>query len=125
MILTVALTLPLLVAAANRADDWPQWRGPNRDGVWNETGILESFPPDGLKVRWRAPVGWGYSSPVVAGGRVYVTDCVGKLPNAQERVLCFEEATAKPIWEYATDVIYTKDTFYVDKDGRPTTPGQL
>src|SRR5216683_2581664 len=60
--LAASLTLPLL-AAAVWADDWPQWRGLNRDGVWNETGILKSFPPDGLKVRWRAPVGWGILKP--------------------------------------------------------------
>ena len=73
-VLAAALTSALLLSAAARADDWPQWRGPNRDAVWNETGILESFPPGGLKVRWRAPVGWGYSSPVVAQGRVFLTD---------------------------------------------------
>ena len=59
---------------AVRAEDWPQWRGPNRDGVWNETGVMDSFPPGGLKISWRAPVGPGWSSPVVAQGRVYVTD---------------------------------------------------
>jgi len=47
---------------------------PNRDGVWSEAGIMESFPPGGLKISWRAPVGRGWSSPVVAQGRVYVTD---------------------------------------------------
>ena len=39
-----ALTLPLLLSVALRADDWPQWRGLNRDGVWGETGIMEAFP---------------------------------------------------------------------------------
>jgi outer membrane protein assembly factor BamB len=47
------------------------------------------------------------------------------LPKAKERVLCFEEATGKRIWDYSTDVTYTKDTYSVDKNGRPTTPGQL
>jgi|SRR6266446_1895875 len=41
----------------------------------NETGIMESFPPGGSKISWRASVGQGWSSPVVAQGRVYVTDC--------------------------------------------------
>jgi outer membrane protein assembly factor BamB len=123
--LVIATAMPVLFAPVLHADDWPQWRGPNRDGVWNESGLLESFPAEGLKVRWRVPVGWGYSSPVLATGRVYVTDCVGMLPNAKERVLCFEEATGKAIWNYSTDITYTKDTFLVDKNGRPTTPGQL
>ena len=85
-------------AISARAEDWPQWRGPHRDGVWHENGILDKFPPEGLKVRWRAPVGPGYSSPVVAHKRVFVTDCqLGakeKLP-AQERVHCFDVATGK------------------------------
>ena len=55
-----------LVAQQSVAADWPQFRGPNRDGIWNETGILESFPKEGVKIRWRQPVGGGFSSPVVA-----------------------------------------------------------
>ena len=88
----VPLFLLGLLSAA-RADDWPQWRGPTRDGAWRESGLLESFPEEGLKIRWRAPVGIGYSSPVVAGGRVYVVDCVlgpkEKL-RARERVHGFD-----------------------------------
>src|SRR5687768_8305301 len=86
-----AWLIPLvLVSGSIRAEDWPQWRGPNRDGVWTETGILEVFPPDGLKVRWRVQVGPGWSSPVVAQGRVYLTDSEMVRPQAKERVLCFE-----------------------------------
>jgi outer membrane protein assembly factor BamB len=124
LLLIGGLMLKLAPEKPVRADDWLQWRGPNRDGPWHERGILESFPADGLKVRWRAPVGWGWSSPVIARGRVYLTDCEPMLPKAKERVLCFDEATGRPIWNYSTDVTYPKDTFYVDKDGRPTTPGQ-
>src|SRR4051812_44452490 len=43
-----------------RGDDWPQWLGPHRDGIWREQGILKAFPSGGPKVRWRAPVGAGY-----------------------------------------------------------------
>jgi len=68
MLLAAALTLPLLRSAAVRADDWPQWRGLNRDGVCDEADLLQSFPAGGLKVTWRVPVGWGFSSPVVAQG---------------------------------------------------------
>ena len=71
----LAPVLGLLVAApVTVATDWPQFRGPNRDGVWSETRILESFPKEGLKIRWRHPVGGGFSSPVVAQGRVFVFD---------------------------------------------------
>src|SRR4051794_29211938 len=84
--IVAALLIPLLWTVAIQADDWPQWRGPNRDGVWAETGILPSFPAQGLKARWRAKVGPGWSSPVVAKGRVYLTDSELKKPKAKERV---------------------------------------
>src|SRR5437867_2888809 len=91
-----ALVIGLLWSAGLRADDWPQWRGPHRDGVWRESGILESIAATGLKIRWRARVGNGYSGPVVAQGRVLVTD--HRVGPEVERVLCFEEATGKPLW---------------------------
>src|SRR5206468_3349691 len=64
----------LFAASAVHADDWPQWLGPRRDGVWRESGILKRFPTNGPSIRWRVPIGAGYSGPSVAGGRVYVTD---------------------------------------------------
>jgi outer membrane protein assembly factor BamB len=100
--LTVAVSL--LASMAVRADDWPQWRGPNRDGVWRETGILGAIPEGGLTVRWRARVGNGYSGPVVAQGRVFITD---HRPRPEvERVLCFEEATGKPLWTHSYPCTY-------------------
>src|SRR5437879_1160760 len=53
------------------AGDWPQWRGPNRDGVSRETGLLASWPEKGPKQLWKADAGAGYSSLAVAGGRAY------------------------------------------------------
>src|ERR1041384_2170652 len=52
------------------ADDWPQWQGPRRDGVWRESGLVGKFPANGPPVRWRTNIGAGYSGPIVAGGRV-------------------------------------------------------
>src|SRR6476619_1563997 len=92
-LLAALFTLPLMLSAAVRSEDWPQWRGPNRDGACGETGLLESFPAEGLKVRWRVPAGWGFSSPVVAQGRVCLADSEVVKPKAKERVLCFDEAT--------------------------------
>src|SRR5262245_31386577 len=60
--------------AALRADDWPGWLGPERDGIWRESGLVEKFPEGGPKIVWRAPLGIGYSGPSVAEGRVYVMD---------------------------------------------------
>jgi outer membrane protein assembly factor BamB len=114
----LALLLPLTVGA----EDWPQFRGLNRDSVWNEAGILQTFPAEGLKIRWRAPVGAGFSSPVVAGGRVYVTDSELKKPEAWERVLCFDEKTGKPLWTFADEVNYGEEAFEQQKNASPPGP---
>jgi len=108
---TFVVLLSLAHVAAVRADDWPQWRGPNRDGVWSETGILEKFPSGGLKVRWRAPVGIGFSSPVVAAGRVFVTDSELAKPKARERVHAFDARTGQRLWSCAYDVNYPDAAF--------------
>jgi hypothetical protein len=56
----------LLVGNSVKADDWPQWLGPQRDGVWRERGIAATFPKGGPKVRWRTSISEGYSGPAVA-----------------------------------------------------------
>lgn len=101
-----SVSIVCLLATFAQADDWPQWRGPNRDGVWNEKGILEVFPPGGLKVRWRAPIGGGISSPIVAHGRVYVTDSLEEKPKAWERIQCFDEKLGTHLWTYSYEVDY-------------------
>lgn len=88
-------------AASTQAEDWPQWRGVNRDSVWTESGILETFPPDGLKIRWRVPIGPGWSSPVVSQRQLFVTDVSFQTRPAKERVHCFDETTGKLLWTYA------------------------
>jgi glucose dehydrogenase len=107
---------------AARADDWPQWRGPNRDGAWNEIGIMESFPTNGLRMAWRAPIGPGYSSPVVADHRVYVTDIQAVRPTAKERVLCFDEANGKRLWSHPYAVELPDWAFSPDAGGPRATP---
>jgi outer membrane protein assembly factor BamB len=102
-----------------RADDWPQWLGPQRDGIWREKGILEKFPATGLKELWRVPIGGGYSGPAVANGRVYLTDWVlppgGKFPanpfaktevTGKERVLCVDEKSGKVLWQQGYPCVY-------------------
>jgi len=106
MLRTALLVLPLLPLAALRAEDWPQWRGPNRDGVCGEAGLLESFPTGGLKVRWRVQAGWGFSSPVVAQGRVFLADSEVVKPNAKECIRCFDETTGQALWTHRYDVAY-------------------
>ena len=114
------LIVAIMAVCMARADDWPQWLGPQRDSIWRETGLMEKFPEGGLPARWRAPLGGGYAGPAVAGGRVFVT--VRVLPEkasnpsdpfkreqipGQERVRCFDEADGKPLWTHAYDCTYT------------------
>jgi outer membrane protein assembly factor BamB len=101
----LAIIVGLTVAGQVFAEDWPQWRGPNRDGVWREKGIVQKL--DNLKVRWRAEVANGYCSPTVAEGRVYVTDRLTK-PAQVESVHCFDAADGSKIWSYSYQCRYVK-----------------
>jgi len=94
-------------AAPSLAADWPQWRGPNRDGVWAETGVVERFETGQLPVKWRLPISSGYNGPTVAGGRVFVMDRVTS-PARQERVHCFDAGTGGMLWSYAYDCVYER-----------------
>jgi outer membrane protein assembly factor BamB len=98
---SLALALGTLVASAALAADWPQWRGSNRDGVSKETGLLKEWPKDGPPLRWKAPdIGTGYSTPTVAGGRVYVQTSreTGKY-QGDEFALALDEKTGKEVWK--------------------------
>src|SRR5262249_15788335 len=61
-----AALLTLLITFSSRAEDWPQWRGVRADGSWNGPKLPETWPKDGLKQRWKMPVGGGYAGVVVA-----------------------------------------------------------
>jgi outer membrane protein assembly factor BamB len=111
--------LVLVLSVPVRADDWPQWLGPQRDGVWRETGIVDKFPEGGIKPLWSVKIAGGYSGPAVADGRVYVTDFVtdadiraksdpGARPKltGKERVLCLDAKTGKELWKHEDDRTY-------------------
>ncbi len=83
--------------------DWPEQRGPNRDGVSKETGLAEKWSPSGENLLWRAPFG-GRSAPVIIGNRVCVQNPVGRGAEEQERVMCLDPDTGKMIWEYRFNV---------------------
>ncbi|MFH1739571.1 MAG: PQQ-binding-like beta-propeller repeat protein [bacterium] len=89
------ITVPFCV----HSSEWPQWRGPNRDGVWPETGVTKEFKSPKLTHRWSVPIAAGYSGPTVSDGRVYVTDRVTE-PEKAERVLCLDWKTGDKIWAY-------------------------
>jgi outer membrane protein assembly factor BamB len=115
----------VLAAAALSADDWPEFRGPGRRGVWNETGIVDRLPESGLKVVWRAPIKAGYSGPAVVGGRVFLTDFSRTTgPRGIERILCFDEKTGNLLWKQEWDVSYTGVAFENGPHATPTVDGE-
>jgi outer membrane protein assembly factor BamB len=119
------LALALLAATAY-ADDWPEWRGKGRQGVWKETGILEKFPESGLVVKWRTPIKAGFSGPIVAGGRVFVTDFSPiERTKGTERVLCLDEKTGRILWtrEWDADYIGLMQTYAIGPRAAPTVDG--
>lgn len=109
----------ILATSFTSAADWPQWMGPNRDDVWTESDILETFPAEGPKVLWRKPIHGGFAGPAVAGGKVYVTDYVKSAGDnkpaptkrndlqGKERVLCFDARSGDEIWKHEYDCAYT------------------
>ncbi len=85
----------LNVARVN-GDDWPRWRGPHGDGIARETGLLKEWPEQGPKQLWKADLSGGFSSVVVADGRLFTQT---KEAN-EEVVVCLDAATGKDLWRY-------------------------
>ena len=124
-----------------RADDWPQWLGPQRDSVWRESGIIDRFGDAGPDVRWRQEIGSGYAGPAVADGRVYLADRivdkdapVEKPKKAdswtrvtipgKERLLCLNESDGNVLWIYEYDCPYDiACLFAIGPRATPTVDG--
>ncbi len=90
------------------AEDWPQWRGPNRDGTWTEDGLVSEFAGDKLKIKWRAPISSGYNGPTVADGRVFVMDRIVDEPEQHEQVYCLDEETGEQLWKFTYPCAYER-----------------
>lgn len=91
----LAFCLTLALAVALPAADWPQWRGPNRDGVSTETGLLKTWPKDGPPVVWTVKgCGSGFSSVAIADGVIYGTGAKGGKNIAWAR----KESDGSEIW---------------------------
>ncbi len=122
----------VLLAADAPAGDWPQWRGPNRDGVSTETGLLKTWPADGPKqIQKITGIGGGYSTVAVVGGRIYTTGAKGMPPGKggggkggggfgkggfggggpshTESLVCIDARTGKELW--ATKIGKTSGAF--------------
>src|SRR5688572_20664186 len=100
-ILALSFTLTLAAQGPRRVvlGDWPEIRGPYRDGTSRETGLIETWAVNGENFLWRVPHG-GRSAPVVLGNRVYVQNPSGRGADLQERVMALDADTGKVVWEY-------------------------
>lgn len=92
----VTLGLASAIVMAARADQWPQWRGPQRNGISQETGLLKQWPADGPKLLWHAKqIGSGYSTPAVVGDDLYLLSNEG---NENEYVQALRASDGTQIW---------------------------
>jgi outer membrane protein assembly factor BamB len=106
------------------AEDWPEWRGRGRAGIWTESGILDKFPEKGLTPVWRTPLHGGFAGPAVAAGRVFVTDfkrSSGK--KGMERALCLDEKSGKILWTREWDADYQGISYDTGPRATPTVDG--
>ena len=95
--------------------EWFQWRGPDRDGISQETGLLQDWPKAGPTQVWRTTgAGNGYSSFSSSGGRLYTLGARA----GNEYVMAFDRATGKKVWEYQNGRRYENDR----GDGPRSTP---
>jgi outer membrane protein assembly factor BamB len=127
-----ALCLCLSSACATRSanigvstSDWPQWRGPQRDGISQETGLLKQWPADGPKLLWQVhDIGDGYSTPALAGRRIYLMSNRG-MENEFVQALSAEDGT--PIWTTRVGNVGNpnQDPPYAKARSTPTVDGDL
>ena len=111
--------LLLLSAGYLAGEDWPEWRGRGRGGVWTEQGIVDNFPADGLKAAWRAPVRAGYSGPAVSGGRVFLSD----YERGVERALALDEKSGRILWTREWPANYQGIGYGTGPRATPTVDG--
>jgi outer membrane protein assembly factor BamB len=110
---TAALWIALFAAGARVAADWPQFLGPQRNGVYAGAPIAASWPASGPKKVWEKRVGQGFSGPVVAGGKTILFHRVGN----EEVVDAFDALSGEPRWHFAYPTTY-RDDFGFDEGPR-------
>jgi outer membrane protein assembly factor BamB len=105
----------LMLAGAVHADEWPQWRGRNRDDISKETGLLRTWPKAGPKLLWTfTDAGIGYSGPAVVGDRLYTMGGDGK----KTFVYCLDLGSQEKVWSTEVGPFYTNG----NGDGPRSTP---
>ncbi len=101
-----AAEIPNQLTTLVKNADWPQWRGPNRDGMSFETGLQLEWPADGPPLSWKKPIGRGFSSFAVSAGRLYTMDQEAVADPADngnrfnECVVCIDADTGDELWRF-------------------------
>ncbi len=115
-VITAVAALSLTTVVSNRGlDDWPQWRGVNRDGKSAERGLLKAWPQGGPPLAWQVSGGGtGYSSFAVAHGRLYTMGARGNT----EYIMALDAGSGKKIWETPNGALFNNDM----GDGSRGTP---
>ena len=103
VIFILSLLLLFVAPGTSAAGDWAEWRGPARDGVSPEKNLPTKWSPAGENLLWKAPYG-GRSTPIVMGNRVFLQNVAGKGETLQERVMCLDADTGKPLWEHRFNI---------------------
>ena len=122
--ITGALIICLLLyggVSAAGAADWPQWRGPDRDGISRATGLLKEWPDAGPQVLWRVSLGEGFSGISVADGRVYTMFSEGE----DEFVICLNASNGEEIWRFRSDSTYYESEGGNGPRATPTIDGEF
>ena len=116
-----AIPLLLFLTAAAQATDWPQWRGPQRDGISSETGLLQSWSADGPAVQWRTQLGNGFSGISIANGRVFTMFAQGD----DEFAICLDAETGAERWRHRTGPYYKETQGGDGPRSTPTVEGEI
>ncbi len=117
--LGLVLVVSLILAAAAHGADWPNFRGPNHNGISAESDFLTQWPADGPPVLWKASVGTGFASVSVANGRLYT---VGNRDDT-DTVYCFDAETGKALWQHSYASPLTPNLYEGGPSATPTVDG--
>ena len=131
LLLSAGLLTPVLAAspATSRGKgEWPQWRGPNRDGGSSDTGLLKEWPKEGPPLLWETKgAGRGYSSLSITAGKIYtVGDGPSTAEDKNEYLLSFDEETGKQLWKAKLGPAYDvhKQESWNSSRSTPTVDGE-
>lgn len=116
----MVLVAAMVAATPCLASDWPQYRGPNRNGVAEESGLARSWLATGPPVVWKRPLGEGFSGISVVGDRLYTAAAEGE----QEMALCLDAKSGKEIWRFVVGPKFIEE-FGNGPRATPTVDGDL